>query len=333
MRSFVFVFLWGVAALTSGVANAGAPSILHLNALVHDDGAETLKGQSRISRVFGREIGVASGFNNDYLGDGEDRWQTASYFRSWLYDRPMDSSGIALGEILELRLRGQIITPQRLSGPTRAGERRYAGVLALAAFARRARGEWDTILGAELGVRGPISGMGALHTVLHDALAENEPKGWNSQLDNALFGGLIAEAGRTFTDARSQLMVRPFVAAHATDEGIVRVGADLSFGVNVLARRSTRDVVTGLRMPVRDGRGPRGIRAEIGTDVGYVAYSQLMPGRHSVSPARLRRRIRAALFFPAGPLDATFGLTFLGPEFKGQHVGQTIGTIGLNFRF
>ena len=68
-------------------------------------------------------------FDNDALGDMKDRWRTGSYVLSvvtgpdWsgrLPDRP--------GEILEFRLRGEVIAPANLVTPA-AGDRRYAGIV------------------------------------------------------------------------------------------------------------------------------------------------------------------------------------------------------------
>jgi hypothetical protein len=285
------------------------------------------------SSLFHQNIGVASGFNNDYLGDGEDRWQTASYARSWLFKTDPGARSFLLWETLELRARGQIITPRRLSGPTRPGERPYAGTLAIAAFMRQQDGAFEREYGVELGLRGPSSGMGAVHELLHEILAENEPQGWDSQLPDQLWLGGYGEVGWTLRDARDKAMFRPFLAGQVTDETLFRFGFDASFGVNVLARRSARDVVTGLRLPVRDGLGARGIRVEFGADLALVEESDLLPGRQAVRAEHERRRARAAVLFPVGPFDALLGLTHLGPEFVGQVSGQTVGTLSLNLRF
>lgn len=282
--------------------------------------------------IFGLPIGVASGFNNDYLGDGEDRWQTASYYRAWLYKRPADAPLNLLGGLFELRARGQIITPERLGPVRRADERRYAGTIALAAFLKRNYGFIDHSIGVELGLRGPSSGMGNAHILLHQVLGENEPKGWDSQLPDEFWLGAYGEMGWSIPNPSRRAILRPFMAAQTTDETLLRVGFDFTFGTNATAQRSMRDVVTGHRMPVRDGRGPRGLRTEMGADIAWVGRSDLMSGAGSVAAEEIRYRMRGAFLVPAGIFDATFGLTYLSPEFIGQQGGQTLGSLSLNLR-
>lgn len=277
-------------------------------------------------------IGVSSAFNNDYLGDGEDRWQTASYWRSWVNRTDTDAFGTEIGSLREYRLRGQIVTPQRLSGATAAGERPYTGVLAFGAFARGQSGRWDHSVGLELGAYGPQTRMDEVHIGLHAMLAENEPKGWDSQLEDEVWLGPTAELGYSWRDRRQDFVLRPFFGAQATDETLVRLGLDLSFGINALGLRSVRDPVSGHRMPVRDGKGARGLRVDLGYDVAYVDGSRMLQGHSMVDAEPVRRRARAAMLFPLGFVDFTYGLTYLSPEFRGQASGQTIGTIGINLR-
>ncbi|MFO7804461.1 MAG: DUF2219 family protein, partial [Paracoccaceae bacterium] len=103
-------------------------------------------------------IGIGRLFNNDYFGDGRDRWRSGSYVASYVRaPRPYDGIGQGFGELLEYRLRGEIIQPAGRAGSS--GDRPYVGALSLGVHTHYSVGAFDLSMGADVVAVGPQTGM------------------------------------------------------------------------------------------------------------------------------------------------------------------------------
>jgi len=116
------------------------------------------------------QIGEGRLFNNDYLGDGSDRWRTGSYVYSHVR-APRDydpTSDFAFGELLEYRLRGEIIAADP-SSPA-PGDRPYVGALSFGVHTHFNEGPTRISLGADVVAIGPSTGLSRFQDGVHDAL-------------------------------------------------------------------------------------------------------------------------------------------------------------------
>lgn len=278
-------------------------------------------------------IGRAAALNNDYLGDNEDRWQTASYSSTWMFSSSIQARNMGIGPRFELRARGQIVTPQRLNAAPRAGDRPYAGYAGVAGFSHYEFGNVDVIAGAELGLLGPSNGIGNLHVSLHDILGENEPQGWATQVSDKFVFTPVVEAGYSFGGQGGSIMVRPFVNAQMGLEDIVRAGVDVSIGINRDLAQPLRDMITGHRYPVRYDGGLQQIQLAFGVDVGSVQGSEFFPTGSLATAKDQRTRVRGSIFAPVGVVDLNYGLTWMSEEFETQSDPQLLGSVGVDFRF
>jgi hypothetical protein len=277
-------------------------------------------------------IGRSAALNNDYLGDNEDRWQTASYSSSWLFSSSLELRQMGIGPRFEVRARGQIVTPEKLNGTPPAGSRPYAGYIGAAAFSHYTFRGWDVAVGAEFGILGPSSGMSDLHIALHDVLAENEPKGWSTQVADRFLFTPVVEAGYKVGGVDGGAMVRPFVTAQAGVEDILRAGVDVSLGIDRDLTQPIRDIITGQQFPVRYDTLDQ-IQLTFGVDVASVEGSEFFPATHTAVAEDTRTRVRGSIFAPLGAADVNYGLTWMSEEFTAQSEPQLLGSIGVEFRF
>ncbi|MBB5516583.1 hypothetical protein FHS89_002614 [Rubricella aquisinus] len=277
-------------------------------------------------------IGRSAALNNDYLGDNEDRWQTASYSSSWLFSSSLELREIGIGPRFELRARGQIVTPEKLNGAPPAGSRPYAGYIGAGAFSHYTFAGWDVAAGAELGLLGPSSGISDLHTALHDLLSENEPQGWSTQVADQFVFTPVVEAGYKIGGEGGAPMLRPFVTAQMGLEDILRAGVDISIGIDRDLTQPIRDMITGQQFPVRYDRLDQ-IQLTVGMDVASVQGSEFFPSSHTAMAENTRTRVRGSIFAPVGAADVNYGVTWMSEEFTTQGAPQVLGSIGVEFRF
>jgi hypothetical protein len=308
--------LWG-GAVRPRLALAGLIALLAVPALAEDR----------------RTIGVSRLFTNDALGDQRDRWRTAGYGVSLLRGPDWTGSLPATpGRLLEFRLRSEIVTPEAIANPD-PRDRRYAGILSFGLHTHAAVGAGEARIGADLVVVGPVTGLSGLQGHLHDLLGLPEPDTSN-QLGNAVYPMLSGEIGRSYRLGRA-VTIRPFVEGQWGFETLIRAGADLTlgrFGEDALA---LRDVVTGHRVAgIRaPGGGAPGLSLVLGGDVARVGDSALLPDDGTAVLRRDRTRLRAGLHWQGRRSDAFYGVTWLSPEFEGQHEGQLVGALQLRVRF
>lgn len=278
-------------------------------------------------------IGWGRFFNNDYIGDGKDRWHTSSYTISrvrgpeWAGDLPQ-----TFGQVLEFRFRLEQITPAELSAPA-ANDRRYAGIMAFGYHSHSKLREEELSLGVDLVFIGPQTGLSGLQDYIHDGigLPDGGPSYAAQFANDAVLSG-TGELGRQIV-LRENLTLRPFVEGQIGLENLVRAGMDVTLGRLAKDGMMLRDVTTGQRYNAVQGPQGRGFSLTFGGDIAAVASSYLLPKGGAVSASTTRTRLRTGLNWQGEKSFVFFGLTYLSPEFTQQSEGQTLGSLSLMVRF
>jgi hypothetical protein len=280
----------------------------------------------------GREkIGEGRLFNNDYLGDGKDRWHTGSYVYSYVTAREAYTGQEAFGDLIEYRLRAEIIAPRR--GSTAPGDRPYVGAVSLGAHTHFNYGGTKLSLGADIMAIGPQTGLSDFQLAIHDAFDISHPPYVASQLGNRVLLNGLAAATRTYL-LSDRATFRPFVEAQAGAEDLIRAGGDIIFGDVAQQDLLLRDVVTGQLYRGTEAKGVSGMSYVIGADIASVFASNYLPSDLGYTVSDTRARARAGVYWQMGD-DVSFfyGATYLGKEFEGQSEGQVVGSLKVNFNF
>jgi len=276
-------------------------------------------------------LGYGRFFSNDALGDGKDRWRTGSYAISMIRGVGWDGAlPNQFGDLLEYRVRTEIIAPANLATPSPT-DRRYVGALSAGVHAHFGRGATEVRLGADVVGIGPQTGVGSLHRALHKAFGMTSPGNLATQLPNHIYPTVSAELGKTYRFGNTRL--RPFVEAQAGVESYVRVGGDLVFGAFGQGAMMLRDQVTGQRFVGVPGAVVQGLSATIGGDIARVFDSAYLPKTGPIALRQNRSRVRAGVNWRGEKSEIFYGVTHLGREFKGQSSGQTLGSLKLHIRF
>lgn len=283
--------------------------------------------QERITLGWGRM------FSNDGIGDGKDRWRTGAYTMSrvrgpsWSGDLPS-----TFGEILELRVRTEMIAPANLSKPG-AGDRRYAGLLTIGLHTHMQLSGIETSLGVDLAFSGKQTGIGKLQDALHDGLGATDPTAsLQNQIPNGVHPTAVVEFGRSLDLGGA--VVRPFAEAQAGLETFVRVGADLSFGGYGQGALMLRENTTGQRYRAVAGDLVPGFSFTLGGDFAHVFDSTLLPEGGAAVLSEDRSRLRAGLAWQGGGGASVFyGLTWLSKEYETQPDDQMVGSLNVNINF
>jgi len=275
-------------------------------------------------------IGTGRLFTNDFFGDGDDRWRTGNFVVSHLRSRQAyDGTALSFGDIIEYRLRAEIIAPR--AGIGEAGERPYVGALSIGAHTHFGLGDFDASVGADVTAVGPQTGLDDFQTRFHDALDLPLPSQTN-QLDDDVFISATAEISQT-VEIGYGVTVRPFAEAQTGAEDILRVGGDLMFGTSARSDLMVRDVVTGQLYRGTNGPG-NGLSYVVGADFAAVAGSVYLPEDQGYVASDTRTRARAGVHYQVDDDTSFFyGMTYLSEEYEGQPEGQIVGSLKLNFNF
>lgn len=278
----------------------------------------------------GREV-VGNGrlFTNDFFGDSGDRWRTGSYVYSHVRGREAYSGTESFGDLIEYRLRAEIIAPS--TGPA-PGDRPYVGAMSIGAFTHFENNGFQMSLGSELTSIGPQTGLSAFQEKFHDTFGMPDPLFPDDQVDNAFLLSGIAAATRPYQLA-DNISVRPFVEGQVGAEDFIRAGADMIIGRVAQDDLLLRDVVTGQLYRATEGDA-LGLSYLLGADVASVFDSNYLPSNMGYTVSDTRTRARAGVFWQMGE-DVSFfyGATYLSEEFEGQTEGQIVGSLKLNFNF
>jgi hypothetical protein len=149
-------------------------------------------------------------------------------------------------------------------------------------------------------------------------------------IEDGVYLNAHGEVGRSF--GQGQVRIRPFVAAEAGVETLIRAGFDLQLGNFDRAALYTREPISGHRLMGIMGTGGGPVSFTLGTDMAYVADSVLLPAG-GPAPERLRFRVRGGVASTLGRVSAFYGITYLSEEFEGQGEGQWLGTLSWKLRF
>lgn len=264
-------------------------------------------------------------FNNDFLGDKRDRWQTGSYQKSVFVPMPTRRADGAL----ELRARAQIVSPWS-SGEQEMRDRPYSSVLSLGAFRHHNVQGFNSRTGVELILQGDQTGLPEFQNAVHRALGITDisynPMGQDRHIADRLTGRAIAEFSRSAAIS-PQVSIRPYLLFAAGAEISATAGADLHLGLAPLSDAlHTRDVVTGLALPAR----PISAAAFVaGWDAAYVDRSLHLPARSGVDVKHEQFRVRAGFEAKIGAVRLFAGQAWLSPQFQGQVTGQRIGMLAI----
>lgn len=283
--------------------------------------------EGRVKLGYGRLV------TNDFVGDGSDRWRTGSIASSRVWG-PSIEGGLpdGIGDLLELRLNGQVIAPQDLNNPA-PGDRPYAGSIAVGLHTHYEAFGNEIALGGDLVFVGPQTGLDGFHDFLHENIGGQGVNGQvrRSQIGDDIRPTAVLEMGRETGYGR--LNLRPFAEARAGDETLLRVGADLTFGTALNGGLLVRDPVSGQRYRAVQN-ALSGYAFVLGADMAYVEDSIYLPESSGFRLSDTRNRVRAGLHYkaPAGH-HMFYGLTWLDREFKGQEEGQFVGSLRLHLEF
>jgi hypothetical protein len=283
--------------------------------------------------TFGNFVGVSRLFNNDFIGDGNDRWRTGSYEVSMTFGKDVQERGMpnAPFELMQYRLRAEILAPEDLSRKKAFPDRPYAGVLGLGAFTHYQQGAYNISFGGELAMTGPGTGLGRFQTWAHDRLGVQAPQMLGRQLPNKVHPTIQGEISRDV--ALGQSLIRPFAEAQAGLETYARVGVDTVFGKNVSKNFFLRDPVTGHLMTNVRHSDDASFGFFMGGDVAFVQSSQLLPQHRGYTVQAMRPRARTGFVYEGENASLFYGLTWLGKEFKGQKTGQVTGSLNVKVNF
>jgi hypothetical protein len=311
MRKQAFALLLG---LVTGLAGLGAAAQ-----------AEGFNFSDRVT------LGVGRLFNNDFLGDNKDRWQTGGYSFSVIRGEGWDGSlPDHPFEIMEYRFGGRIIAPSKLRNPA-PDDRPYAGLLQFLAQTHYAMGKLETSGGIGLTAVGPSTGIGRLQSELHKLFNATHPTILDDQLSDHIYPVVTGEIGRSYTLAGAEF--RPFVEGRAGDETLVRAGFDISFGARETGALWLRDEVSGQRYVGISGNSRPGVAFTVGGDMAYVSESAWLPGSAGVTMENRRSRLRAGVEMRGANVGLFYGVTWLSKEFAEQPEDQVLGSLRLRVNF
>ncbi len=282
-------------------------------------------------------LGQARLFTNDHLGDGQDRWRTGAYSVSFIHGtRWTGSNPDGFGELVEYRVRSEIIAPADLSTPVLGGDRRYVGALHFGAFTHMKTGTVDMSVGLDLVVTGPQTRLGEFQSWAHSALGMGDIQVLGSQIGNAIHPTISAELGKDFVlmnNSEHKIVARPFMEAQAGVETFLRFGGDITFGNIRKGDFQVRDTTTGHRSIAIKGDRARGPSIIVGGDVAMVAASRYLPTGSGYTVNTLRARVRAGVYKENEHGSLFYGLTWLGREFAGQPESQIVGSFSVRRKF
>lgn len=279
------------------------------------------------------KIGHGRLFVNDFFGDGQDRWRSGSIVGSHMFGEPWQGQRPeGFGELIELRIMGQVIAPANLVTPA-AGDRPYAGALSFGAHTHFERGGFDFAVGADLVLVGPSFGLSDLQGLIHDIVGLAPPSSatLDAQIGDELALTGVAEVGYDM-EIGENASLRPFIEARAGDETLLRAGFDLTFGQFGRDELLVRDPVSGQRYQTTFQNRP-GWSFLLGADIAMVDSSIYLPASSGVTPEETRERYRLGVNWQGESRSMYYGATWLSPEFTGQSEGQVVGAVRFRFDF
>ena len=279
-------------------------------------------------------LGFGNLLTNDIVDGGADRWRTGSYASSRVWGPSWTGAAPSgFGDLIELRVHGEIITPENLRLPA-PGDRLYAGALSVGVHTHMQRGAMEYAVGGDLVVIGSQTGLDWFQGELHDLLNISEPSDrvLDAQIGNTFRPTAVLEAGRSIRLGELSTL-RPFVEVRAGAETLARAGFDWTYGRLGQGELLVRDPVAGQRYRVIT-EDWTGWSFTLGADMAYVESSVFLPDDRGPALDNTRERVRAGVMWQGESGFAGFaGLTYLGKEFEGQSEGQLVGSFKVRVGF
>lgn len=278
------------------------------------------------------EISTTHFFTNDMIGDGNDRWRSASYtrFYSLTGDKTFDVP-------LDFRLRAEIISPWNDADLAAGGDRPYAGMIGAGVFATDRVGLADYTIGGEILAVGEQTGVANLQEAFHDLFGLDgytPDQDGAAELSDEITGMISGEYAMNYFLGEKGA-VRPYVMVQYGYENFLRVGADAIWGNFSFSERYARDPVTGFIQPSSQNKADhlQGFNIIAGADYTTVTHSAFFPDEHNavLEPARFRARL--GFQGKIGPASLFYGATYLTEEFQQQEEGQALGTLSVELPF
>ncbi len=283
------------------------------------------------NELMGDYIGTTDIFVNDFLGDGQDRWRSGGYSKSWLYRDGLLGYG-------ELRGRAEIITPWTPAGQGPNNDRINVGLLGAGAFWEQRMGDTRFHYGGELALLGESTGLHAFQEGFHDLFGYENGYNFSERndpiIDDQISGMISGEVSHSFVMG-DYVRVRPFVEAQAGYETFVRGGGDVVIGLLSDVGRWTRDPITGFITPMESEflLDWRGFSLVGGIDYTYMASSQFFPDSGPVEMEDVRMRARLGLLLDLHFYNVFLGVSELSEEFTTQSEKQRVGLLSVDLRF
>ncbi|MDA5557198.1 lipid A-modifier LpxR family protein [Shimia sp. MMG029] len=278
-------------------------------------------------------LGFGNLLVNDAIGDGKDRWRSGSYGTSRVWGYGWDGAlPEAAGDILELRLGGEVIAPESITNPA-PSDRPFAGMLSAGVHTHFQRSGTEFALGGDLVAIGPMTKLDEFQNAIHNLIGidPSSPEVRAMQIPNTWRVRGVAEMGREM-QVGGQTRLRPFVEARAGDESLVRAGFDVTIGNFGEGELLVRDWVTGHRYrTIRNHQAGWSLVA--GADVAHVFDSVYLPEARGYELEDMRSRVRAGVHWRGEKHHVFYGLTWLSEEFAAQEGSQLVGAIKLDFKF
>jgi hypothetical protein len=278
----------------------------------------------------GKYEGSVGSFTNDYIGDGHDRWMSASYQRSYFFDRGNEG----LAEAIEIRGRAQIVSPWSVRQQS-GQDRPYSSALGLGGFAHGHVAGFETRFGGEIILQGDQTGLPAFQHAAHEFLGLERSYDPNAASDphvkDKVTGRFEAGLARSFRP-NENVLVRPYTEIVAGADEYAAIGSDLVIGSLAGSSIWSRDVVTGQILTHQSDRS-RGMSFLAGADVRKVSKSLHIPESSAVEIEDTQVRARLGVHMDLGYTNVFFGQTWLSEGFQGQSETQRLGTLSISLNF
>lgn len=276
-------------------------------------------------------LGLVRLFTNDAIGDRQDRWRSGGFgvsaFRGdgwdgWLPTQPF--------EIMEYRLRGEVMAPASLSSPAPT-DRLYAGTWWFGAHTHFEWQGFEVTAGADIAITGEQSGIRQFQAWIHESLSMPRVAVGGHQVEDGIYLHGTLEVARSLTFDGGEL--RPFVELQAGAETMARAGFDLTLGSLGQGGLRTRDPITGQRLEGIVGASDGGWSFLFGADIAAVESSVFLPEDRGYTVEDTRHRVRAGVNYGFGSSNVFYGITYMSEEFVGQPEGQLVGSLSLGLQF
>lgn len=306
-----------MAQFLSRIGAAGLSLCVFAPAVAAEEGRQTL--------------GMVRLFTNDTIADRQDRWRSGGFgvsaFRGETWTGRLPSQPF---EVMEYRLRGEVMAPDNLSSPAPA-DRLYAGTWWLGAHTHFDWQGVEVTAGLDIAVTGEQSGIRQFQAWIHESLSMPGINVGGQQVDDGIHLHGTLELARSLAWRAGE--VRPFLELQAGAETMARAGIDVTLGGLGQGGLRTRDPITGQRLEGIVGDTGGGWSVLLGADIAAVDSSVFLPEDRGYEVEDTRHRIRAGVNYGFGESNIFYGVTYLSEEFVGQPEGQLVGSLSLGLRF